>query len=339
MSSKPGIENWQSFQKQVFALISERYSSKQQMVLDLEELLSLQQAVVYDRIALKRMLPLSECFILLRHYQITSKVISQLWTNKVLVNYTPLDQVPTSLEEYLIPLRDNMQALALTGGLHLYYAANELPFYHYYRQPRIALFKYFVWHMLSWKQGDAPDLTFDRDYIDQHLTRLEPIFQEIVSLYTQFSSTEVWHTNILHNTLHQIHYLFQIGLLPDAALAHELFEDLEEILNSLELMAKQGHKEEHPEHTFHLYHNEIVHTNNMALATAPGVSHVFFAFDNPNIMYANDSKLGDYSLHYFERLISHADNLSTSSNKSRALYFKDNKDQIKMMKKQYADFK
>lgn len=335
MSEKSGMENWQSFQNRMFELIGEQYTSRGQMVLDLGDLLKIERSVIYDRISGTKMMPLEECFILMQHYNITAKLISSLWANKFLVNFGALEHAPTSLKEYLQPLHASLRAMSLTEGVHLYYAAGDLPFYHYYRSPKLALVKYYVWHLLSWQQGDGPECTFDREYISSQQADLLPMFEDMVTFYENFTSTEVWHTHILHNTLHQIEYLFQIGQLPDNTLAMELCDDLIAILNDLERMASHGHKDGHPENGFQLYHNELSHTNNMALMKTANISQVFFAYDSPNVMNANDDRLGRYTYNFFERLISHADGLSTSSHKSRTIFFKRLRDQILGHKKRY----
>lgn len=312
---------WQDFQKRLFDLIESRFLTKKEMIFNLCEVLSIEVTSAYQRVNLSQKLSLPDVLTLIEHYHLSAQLMMGIWNTAVIIKFQSLVSNPSSFGDYIDPLLQKMQLLGTLPDARVHYAANELPFYHFFAYQEIALFKYYMWRRVAWTNFEDRSIPLTFEWIQNESHTCKEKIQAIHQAYRSFSSVEIWHTNVLFNTLNQIKYLHDIGLLPDKSLITLFADQLEAIVRSLMDEASRGTKDTDGVYSFQLYHNEVAHTNNIAVIQTSFGNQVLFAYDNPNIMETDDNRLCDYTLQYLSRLIQHSENLTASSERNRARCF------------------
>jgi len=307
-------------QRTLFDQIACHYSSRSEMVEALSELLGCERGAVYNRMAGKKLLSLPEYALLLRRFQLPDTLIHHLLPDQVLVQYPSLLGQPARFTDWLGPILGELRLLATIPDAHILYAANELPFLHYFQRPLLAVFKYHVWDHFTWRDHQHVLPALRLEPLRQLGDVLQGTFAELVAHHHRIATTEVWHTTLLNNTLSQIEFLSETGAMPEPALKQALIQELLELLTTLESQAAAGHKGE-AQVPFRLYHNEIVHTNNLALLRTPRQDTVMFAYDNPNYMRSGNPSLCAHTGRFFDKLIAHSTSLAGSSQKARSRFF------------------
>jgi hypothetical protein len=307
-------------QRELFDRIAGLYPSRSAMIEALSELLGCERGAVYNRIAGKKFLSLPEYALLLRRFHLPDTLIHHLLPDQVLVQYPSLLGQPARFTDWLDPIVRELRQLAVIPDAHIWYAANELPFLHYFQRPLLAVFKYHVWNHFTWQDQHSELPILRLEDLRQLAGPWRPVFAELVTLHHRIATTEIWHTTLLNNTLSQIEFLAETGAMPDKTLKAALIEELLALLEDLESQAAIGHKGD-AQAPFRLYHNEIVHTNNLALLRTPRWETVLFAYDNPNYMRSRNAALCAHTGRFFDKLIAHSSSLAGSSQKARARFF------------------
>lgn len=155
------------------------------------------------------------------------------------------------------------------------------------------------------------------------------MINEITQLFNDIPTTEIWHTNVLNNTINQLEYINTIGLLPDKSVGRFVLDQLLELLGYIEDSSSEGYKMDIDGRiAYSLYHNEVSHTNNLVVVHASGSDIVFFAYDNPNFMVSREANLCRHTITYINNLMANSTNLTLTSTKLRGAFFKMLRDQV-----------
>lgn len=308
-------------QRDLFEQVAHHYNSRSEMVEALGELLNLERGAVYQRTSGKKIISIEEYSKLIVRYDLPEVLLHALVPDRLLIQYPSLLGQPDSFEAWLGPILLELKQLAKIPNAHIYYAANELPFLHYFKRPVLAIFKNHIWNNFTWldKLDHLPRLTYSS--VQQTALEHKDAFEVMSSLHQKIGTTEVWHTTLLNNTLSQIEYLWEVKAIEDPALKKHLLEDLHGLLEDLEDWAIAGHKCSSDNAPFILYHNEIVHTNNLALLDTGFKRVVMWAYDNPNYMRSSNEALCSHTENYFRKLMSHSTSLAGNSQKARTKFF------------------
>jgi hypothetical protein len=308
-------------QRALFERIAQRYNRRSELVEELSRLLHLEQTAVYQRIRGLKILNLDEYTLILRHFDIPDTLINLHLNDHILIQYPILNGKGPTVDQWMEPIVAELRMLAQIPNAHIYYAANEMPFLHYFQRPVLAMFKIFVWNYFTWQQSGNTTPTLTSSYLHAWMGSHQRTFEELCSIQCKIPSTEIWHTTLLNNTISQIEYLSTVHILTDSKLQQKLIQDLHSLLHQLEEWAAIGHKGNETDAPIAIYHNEIVHTNNLALIDTPTQQLVMFAYDNPNYMRSKDENLCQHTERFFKKLIAHSTSISGSSQKARSLLF------------------
>jgi len=113
-------------------------------------------------------------------------------------------------------------------------------------------------------------------------------------------STELWNLNLLDNTLNQIEYYLESGSIAQASDALLLCDKMIALLAHLKQMTEEGKKFPVGAKTmegrkfFHLFHNEMVDTNNTIIVETPRGKAIYSTFGNPNLLQTTDQRVTTY---------------------------------------------
>lgn len=302
-----------------FEEIKRGFSSANESMDKICRILCVERSALYNRVSGQKRLSVDEALRLSRHFGVPYPGLTeaQLPAGTVGVRLAALAGQPNGAVEFLRPLSNQLEQFAQIPDVVIHYVTSEIPFFYFLHFPRLARFKFYVWTYFTWSGAGYGGER--KPYDAQNLPESEArLYSTVRQAYDQFSGDEIWHVNILDNTLNQLIYLHHVGLLTtqDAEL---LLVDLFNLLEMVSLRAELGIKAN--DTTYNLYQNEVTHTNNLVLVEAGKQSSVFFTYDNPNLCSSSDPLLITYTRDAIRRLLRNCTSIAHGSDRQRRIFF------------------
>lgn len=271
----------------------------------LEQLLGLSKSSVYQRMKGETTLTLTEVLRIIDHFDLPTDYFTSVSGRPyVSFSFAALQTQPSSITEYLEPIRENLKRLAHLDKPHILYASNEIPIFNYFLFPELAYFKLYVWGRTIWEIPDFKKHAFDPSLIVNHTQgTIQDQIHEIHQGYQRIPSTEYWSQNVVDNTVNQINLFRDSHLFADPGMADMLKGQMRDLIAHLDTQTGEGFKNKETKSEFQLYHNEISHTNNNILVMDGDTPRqVFITFDNPNFMISIHPHFLDYTTNWFQKL-------------------------------------
>ncbi|MEZ5030979.1 MAG: hypothetical protein R2787_06250 [Saprospiraceae bacterium] len=281
--------------------------------------LRVEKSALYNRLSGKKRLSVDEVLLLSRHFGVAYPGITtlELPPGTVSVSLPALAGQPHSGLDYLAPLLSQLHRLRQLPLVILHYITAEIPLFDYLHYPSLASFKFYVWRYFTWGDKGRNGKPHPFQTIIPSTEESE-MYARVRAGYDGLPSTEVWHVNILDNTLNPMVYLESVGLISRSDVKG-LLDQVDQLLERVNLRAERGHKSDQV--TFELYLNEVNHTNNLVIVEAGDQSAVFFAYDNPNLCQSQDPALVAYTREAFHRFVRNCTSLSHGSDRQRKQFF------------------
>ncbi len=311
-------------QDRIFDLILSRYPRRVDAVDALCDLLHSSKDPVYRRLRGDTALSPAELTLLAQHYQLSLDALVFGQSDNLVCSFNAFSSQVKDFADYLGGFVADFDQIRRLPGVHFYYASAEIPVMTYNFVPELISFKLYIWGRTTWNLESLRQRPFDFDLVTPPVLRLS---QAVLDHYLHIPSTELWSLNIVDNTLSQIEYHVYSGGFRHAQDAVLLCDKLVVWAHHLKAMAAAGRKfplNGKPSEAmgeFHLYHNELVFTNNTALVSSDVGKGVYSAFCNPNFLKSTDPKLGDYTEAWFRSVIAKSNPISTTAEKSRDWFF------------------
>lgn len=310
------------FQKELFLDIQKQIISNQPKVEVIAEVLQIKKSAAYDRINGKKLLDFAELTLLCQNFDVNLNEYIRPNSGKIAVNFPTLKEEIQSEREFVDGLLNRLKAVKNLPEPEIWYISSEIPVLDYFRYPKLAFFKLFIYGKTVWELPHLKNQPFlgGLDYDDSYLLA----FKEINEIYTAIPSTEIWSTHLVDNTLSQLKYFAQSGQFSQVEDIFDILNDLMTMVDELELSAERGRKTYQNGELggrFNLFHNEITHTNNVILVNSLTQKMVFATFDNPNYFQSSNQDLWKYSANWFVNLQKRAQSVSKQSERNRLILF------------------
>ncbi|RMG83188.1 MAG: hypothetical protein D6714_10155 [Bacteroidetes bacterium] len=280
-----------------------------------------------------KLLSLEEVAVLARTFDLNLNKYFLDNTNRVEVSFPFLESKVASGRIFVEELAGRLAMISRWPGVELLYITSEMPIFNYFRYTELALFKLYVFGRTVWGIPEMRELPFsltrNRD------PKTESLFEQINNAYISLPGTEIWNTKFLDNTLGQIKYFAQGRLFENNEDAAIILEQLSLVLKEIESAAQAGHKmykNGEKGGKFGLYHNEIIHTNNLIMIRSDKEKLLVSTYDNPDFFESKDERLWDYSFHWLTNLKERAQLISEQSERNRRKFFKANMRKINQVK-------
>jgi hypothetical protein len=311
------------FQLRLLEEVKNRNPDRPVLVRELSALLHLGNDAIYRRLRGDSLLTPSEIRTIALHYNISLDHLIFEGRREAQFSYNPLTQKDLSLDQYLSNVLNEFAIVENASQAQVFYAASELPIFHYAGSPLLFKFKLYVWGRTTWNLDYLVDRQFEKHLFPPFLDRLT---ERIFTSYGHLDSHEIWGMDIIDNTLNQIVYHFESGMLGSKSIAGRLFDELANLLERIEQMTKTGEKLSARKGNstgarFDLYHNEMLFTNNMILISTDEGRRVFSSFTNPNYISTSDARVCAYIVQWFDSITERSVAISHSAEKNRRRYF------------------
>ena len=312
-------------QRKLFDKIRARTSSHGIMG-ELTKVLHLSHSSLYKRINGNVMMSLSEFLTLCKHYNVSADELFDVHQNEVRFRFDALQDRVASYSEFLLPILQDLEWISGFEDQYIYYATNELPFFHQFLYPELTAFKYFIYAKTIWEIPGFENMKFSlqKANLAQHSNQTgKTILQE----YYNIPSVEIWTRNMLDNTLKQIRYYLESGGFESSDDALQLIRRLRSMTEHMKKMAISGTKlplsktASRKGTELKIFVNEYIFANNTFLVTANEARSVYTTFDNPNFLKNKDASFGKYTYEWFQKLMKRGYPISSHAELNRNEYF------------------
>ena len=278
----------------------------------------------YRRIRGETLLVLDEAQKLCEAYQISFDEILGGEDGKISFQPFRVDGKSNSFEAYLAGIFTNLKHLSAAGDKKLIYLTKDIPvFYHLLYRP-LADFHYFFWMKSILQHPDFAEEKFSMDLMPQSVMDMG---WEIMKVYRDIPSMEIWNTEVVNSTISQIEYYREAGYFRSNADADAVHESLAATIEHVRAQAEFGVKflpGENPKmrpDNLQFFYNRIVLADNTVLAIADGKKIVYINHAVLNYMATGDVAFCDETYANLLSLMKRATLLSQTGDKQRNLFF------------------
>ena len=316
------LHRHQSYQRQFFDRLAKKFSTRAEMVAGISSVLVVGRDAVYRRMRGDTTLSADELVALAREYKIGLEMNRERRMAAFLV--PGADRRLEAEIDYYRQFRQHTSQIINFPDVSIDYATAELPIFYELSQPLLARFKTFMFGITSWRLERWQALNFDPALI--HPGVLDYI-DEIVNDSFHLPGRELWSVSIMDVTCRQIEYMVEVHRLRDADLVEQLYQELHNIVDHLETMARMGQRflmgsQPTPDSpTFEVHMNELSNTNNCVIIHTSEQPIVFTTITNPGYAISTDRRIYDSTTQWFDSLLQHSTRLGPSSAKYTAVYF------------------
>jgi hypothetical protein len=291
---------------------------------ELPEILGISTDSAYRRIRCESALSIDEIEKICRKFRISFDSLLLHESNVASFNYAPIRK-GTDLIRYLTAIRDDMAKIKQTPNSSITYASVDVPIFHIFKHPEYFHFKMFYWLHSIARDPDYMDRKFSVHGLDEALTT---VAREMLDLYAQIPSTELWSESVLNSTIKQIEYLWLAGVFNDKSdalvLCQKIYESLLLVQKEAELNIKylSDGSPSTLSPIYHLYHTDIEIGNNTILVSLGSNYVVYNTFHTFNRMYTTHHDFCIQTELWLNNLKKQANLISGVAQKQRYQFFR-----------------
>ncbi|MBL7816030.1 MAG: hypothetical protein JNL70_13520 [Saprospiraceae bacterium] len=311
-------------QTYLFDEVKTRYfSTRSEMIEALRKLFNVKNDAIYRRLRGETLLTPEEIVLLAQTYKISLDSFIFQRSDALFFTFNPFIRTVKTIEDYLEGIHQDLLMLNRLPQVHIYNAWAEIPFFFYMFFPRLFSLKMYVFGRTIWQLEHLQKTKFDFDIIPLPMIQKS---QEILKLYRNLPTTELWSLNLMGNTLNQIEYHVNSGGFKNLADALVLCQDMYDLVNHMEAMTAHNKKfplDLKPEGSsgggMVVYHNEMTYTSNTIYVTSSVGRTIYTTYGNPNFLKTSDERMCDYTTDWFNSVMQKSQNLQ--SERSRKYFF------------------
>ena len=304
--------------------IKEKLPPHLSLVDEIADKLNISPDSAYRRIRGETEMGFDEIQKLSNQYGISLDTLLNVKSDTVAFNNRALDSEDFTLSEYQTSVLENLRTLEQFQVKEMYYAAKDVPPFHYYEFKELAAFKYYFWQKLILTYDEYQDAKFDGDNTSPELLELGV---NISRAYNKVPSLEIWSNESANVTLGQLEYCWESGLIEDKDLVLMLLDQYQDMLNHIKRQAEVGYKFpygsqlEGSDDNFRLYYNEVIIPGNTIFFKMGDTQITYITYNLFNILTTSDQKFCEQTYGYMKNIIQKSSLISTVSEKERNKFF------------------
>ena len=251
-------------QKHLFEIIKSKISNKTGLVYEIEDLLEVSGESVYRRIKGETLLDFAELIKICQRYNVSIDEMLNYKPNKsVLFEYKPV--VISDNESYMAYMEHLLNTMDMVAKSplekELISAAQDVPFYHFYKYPDLAYFRLYVWNDTLFRNK----MSFNQfcDLLDKN--RIKSIYEQIYQTYISIPAREIWTENTIDATIRLIAYHFETGSFDSKDSVLFLLDRFSSLIDTMKQYADDGYKGNEKKIPFELHYCSVDLENNFML--------------------------------------------------------------------------
>jgi hypothetical protein len=311
-------------QENLFEAIKRKVGEDVNLAQEMMSLLKISKDGAYRRLNGKIQLSLEEATQIAGYFGIVLADLIATNREQVLFDFSYLSRPVNNLVEYLLPLDQDLSLLQRLNNPYVYFATNDIPMFHNFQFPRLALFKLFFWGYTVWKIPNMQKQKFSLKLVEGQSLRL---CQSIAKKYASIPSEEYWTPEMIDNTMNRIKFGLGSGFFENPQDALVLIEDLKNLIDHNEHMAEIGKKfvygtnPDDSKVAFKFHRNDLFITSVTVLVKTDTQRIVYHVFDNPNYMRSTADSVCNHADAWFDKLRRYSVNMTVANEQERKAYF------------------
>jgi hypothetical protein len=324
-----------AIQRKLFESLQSLIPSNYTLVDILAELLGISTDSVYRRIRCETLLNINEISLICSRFNLSfDSVCSSAINGSVTFKYSSL-YTEQEYIEYLKSIYSDIKQLSEAENKYAIYAAEDIPLFHYFRDPEITAFKIFYWLRSVVSDEKYLQVKFDKNLISKEII---DICQEIFKCYSLTPSSEIWTNVTATSLLLQIRYFWESGLFNNKEQALYVCSLAEEEINFVEKQAEFGRKLDsnlNPvlgEGSFVLYHSDIEIGNNTIFVNRDGYKVLYLTHNTMNKIVTVNQDFCNETEIWLKNLIKKSTILSGVAEKQRHRFFQSIRQELNSIK-------
>ena len=291
---------------------------------DIAEALNISNDSAYRRIRGEKAITLDEIQKLCSRYHISLDQIMHINSDCTIFHGRNLDTEHFDFEYYLQEILGSLKQINAATNRKMYYEAKDIPIFHHFQFPELATFKYFFWMKSVMYYPSYSKMYFE----DNQLTDVfQKMGREIIRLYTQVPSAEIWIVETINATTRQIEFYHDAGIFRSQNTIAMLYDQLSALVAHIQEQAEHGKKfmvGEKPgaqSGSYELYYNEVFLGHNSIVVETDNVQTAYINHAVMNFMYTHDPAFCNYTKRSIENNMKKSILISSVSEKERSRFF------------------
>ena len=326
-----------AIQQQLFSHLKTILPPHLSLADELCDLLGLCSDSVYRRIRGDKPIDLLELKLICEKYHISLDQVLQLKNNSVVFQAPGINGKNTSFSEYIKGIISQLRYFNSFEKKLALYLCKDMPLWHFYIYPEIAAFKTFVWIKTIRK---SPEYANQKFLLKEHsFEDCYKLGQEMMELYNQIPSIELWNYESIISTIRQIEYYRDAGLFADPKELDIIAESFGRTLDHIQDQAIVGHKFlpgdsiDSQKASLELYVNEVILGNNTILVELNGKMVSYINYNVLEYLFTNDQRFTQLVFANFYTLMSRSTLISQTGEKERSRFFRSLRQRIHDLRK------
>jgi plasmid maintenance system antidote protein VapI len=302
---------------------------------EIAELLGISNDSAYRRIRGEKPISLDEVQVLCNNYKVSMDQLLNLKNNTVLFSGNRVDHISFRFNNYLLDITDNLLLFKTFKNAQIYFFNKDIPIFHFMQFPELSAFKFFFWKRTLIGYPELARQKFNGETSTETIGTAE----SIIRLYTEIPSTEIWTEESIHVTIRQIEFYRHTNIFSSNELILQVYTQLEELLNHLELQAEAGRKCIYNQPAqpngapYHVYVNECLLGDNTIFVKGDDRQIAYLNHNGLNFMGTQDNDFCNYTLKNLQNIISKSTYVSLVGEKERGIFFNNLREKIHQRKK------
>ncbi len=304
---------------------------------ELSELLEISQDSAYRRMRCETAMSIDEVVKVCQKYKIPFSPLKEIESDSITFHVRPLTNDDATFTKYLSDLLDSLKLIRKFPDAEIIYAAEEIPVFHHFGFPELMAFKFYYWNKEILNSDFTIGKKFSPSLIPPNWLKLG---DEILNLYNQISSLEIWSENTINSTYKQIEFFWDSGLFESKELSMKVVDQFEKMVRNIEVQAENSIKSKSPQLKkmdlasvkFDLYRSDVTIGNNVILVKMNNIQATYISYHTMNFMTTTSAAFSDQTELWIKNLLKKATLISGVSEKYRYQFFKAKYESIAKLK-------
>lgn len=331
---KNEFENQQKF----IGLLKNLVPKNVNLARDLMDLLDISQDAAYRRLRCETAISLDETVKICLHYSIPLEALNNEVQDVVTFQFHEVNSKPETFQAYLKNLGNQLKAFKRQEASHIHYAAEDVPVFYHFGFPELTEFKLMYWmkSILNVSELEMTHLPFSSGELLGEIDYLE-MYQS----YSEIPGTEIWTSETIESTLHQVRFYWDAGFFKNALAAHTVLDQTKQmvmrIAKQAEIAQKIDSKGASTGVPFHLYLCDLMIGNNSIYVTSGDTAISFIGYNTFNSILTRNEAFNKQHYLWIENLKRKSIQISGMAEKIRNQFFKAQIQKIESLKNEIVD--
>lgn len=324
-----------TIQEQIIDALANKLSNDKDWREKIADKLYLSKSTVYKRLNGITPFTSEEIAILIAEFGISFDAIAlEAHHNRVIFKVPPTHQRIHNFDEYLAGVANTFRPVEHLSNVKVFVMTRDLPLFYYFIDTDVLLFNLYAYGRFLWDIDSCISQPLSLDTMAL-IPNLQQRVNKIWDKYASLATVEFWQTGALDVTLQQLQYLSESGAVPTND-AHRVLDGLTRIVAFAKKMSQNGHKtlsDKTNGESLELFHNRIMSTENMILATTTEQNALHIVLDPTRFIVTFDAMMTQTAYHSIQHAKKNAYFLGEGTGNVREEFFNIMNRKIDQMRK------